>query len=213
MNEGFDENYTSFSISFSAQTTANQTQNIIDGKMEKRSMRVYAPKPIGKVGIIYVDDLNMPQKEKYGAQPPIELLRQWMDYSGWYDIVGNEKEFRKIVNIRFVAAIGPPGGGRNHITDRLVRHFNTIYVEPYSNYSQSLIFSSVVEALFLSNSNPSFSKTVVSLKESIVAGTIHMYNKVSEIFLPTPSKSHYTYNLRDVSKVFQGIYASKPKGI
>jgi dynein heavy chain len=136
-----------------------------------------------------------------------------MDYSGWYDIVGNEKEFRKIVNIRFVAAIGPPGGGRNHITDRLVRHFNTIYVEPYSNYSQSLIFSSVVEALFLSNSNPSFSKTVVSLKESIVAGTIHMYNKVSEIFLPTPSKSHYTYNLRDVSKVFQGIYASKPKGI
>jgi dynein heavy chain len=67
LNEGFDENYTSFSISFSAQTTANQTQNIIDGKMEKRSMRVYAPKPIGKVGIIYVDDLNMPQKEKYGA--------------------------------------------------------------------------------------------------------------------------------------------------
>lgn len=79
-------------------------------------MRVFAP-PAGKQGIIYVDDLNMPAKEKYGAQPPIELLRQWMDYQGWYDIVGNEKEFRKIKNVRFVAAIGPPGGGRNHITD------------------------------------------------------------------------------------------------
>ena len=160
LKRSFDNtDYAFISMSFSAQTSANQTQRIIDGKMEKRRKGVYGP-PLGKKGVIFVDDLNMPQKEVYGAQPPVELLRQWMDYGGWYDIDTNEKEFRFVQSIKFITAMGPPGGGRNSITQRYIRHFNVIYIEPYSQESLTYIFTNVMEWFFLINSNPSYSKAI-----------------------------------------------------
>ena len=117
------EEFQYIALTFSAQTGANATQDTIDSKIGKRRKGVYGP-PVGKKCIIFVDDLNMPKKEEYFAQPPLELLRQFLDHNGWYD--RKTLSFMKLDDIILLSAMGPPGGGRTFITPRLKRHFNIL---------------------------------------------------------------------------------------
>ncbi|KAI0229818.1 Dynein heavy chain 3, axonemal [Lamellibrachia satsuma] len=71
-------------VNFSSRTTSNQTQDFIFSKLERKRRGVYGPSP-GRQLKVFVDDLNMPAKERYGAQPPIEILRQLIDQGYWFD--------------------------------------------------------------------------------------------------------------------------------
>ena len=93
--------------------------------------------------------------------------------------------------------MGPPGGGRNPLTKRLERHFNIITYTNLGKDSIRMIFSQIVKA-FLSG----FSESISASLDSIVESTMRVYNAVATNLKPTPSKSHYTFNLRDMSKIF-----------
>jgi len=45
---------------------------------------------------MFVDDLNMPAKEKWGAQPPLEMMRQIVDFGSYFNNKTNE--LQHIVN-------------------------------------------------------------------------------------------------------------------
>ena len=78
-----------------AQTTSNNVQDIIESRVEKRTKGSYVPIG-GKKMLTFMDDLNMPLKDTFGSQPPLELLRLWIDYGFWYD---RQKQVRKSIKV------------------------------------------------------------------------------------------------------------------
>lgn len=52
--------------------------------------------------------------------------------------------FKHIVDINFSCAMGPPGGGRNPITQRFTRHFNFLSFTEMEDTSKKMIFSTIL---------------------------------------------------------------------
>ncbi|KAJ8609535.1 hypothetical protein CTAYLR_006023, partial [Chrysophaeum taylorii] len=192
-------------LNFSAQTSSLVTQQSIEAKLEKKRKNLLGA-PAGRKIIVMVDDVNMPLVETYGAQPPIELLRQFLDFKGFYD---RDKLFWKdIVDTMLFTGAAPPGGGRSEVTPRFSRHFNVLCVPPASEGAMGLIFESIFGGFMAS-----FDKTLQCAVKGIVAGTIEIYNTIAKELLPTPSRFHYSFNLRDLSKVFQGLLMVTPQKV
>lgn len=49
--------------------------------------------------------------------------------------------------------------------------------------------------------------------DTFVNSTLDLYTVICKQLLPTPHKSHYTYNVRDLGKVFQGMLMMNPAKI
>ena len=67
-----------------------------------------------------------------------------------------------------------------------------------------MIFNSIIDGFF-----KDYKKEVQMLAKPMVDSTLTIFNRITKELRPTPAKSHYTFNLRDMSKVFQGVCMAK----
>lgn len=123
----------------------------------------------------------------------------------------------------FIGAMGVPGGGRNEITDRFLRHMQIICLDSFEDNTLVKIFSSILDWHFAKGYVEPVSRLTKVKKRTFktfakinyffqfcVGATIEVYKEAILHFLPTPAKSHYTFSLRDFSRVINGLLLVPP---
>lgn len=192
------------SIQFSAQTDSKKFLNILTSRLTKKGHNILGA-PKNKWIVTFIDDLNLPIADKYGDQAPLELFRFILENNGILD--PRKNSFKNISDITFVACCDPPSSGRAVISPRLLRQFCILALPEPSARSLLHIYQVQLGKFF---SELEFSSEIKLFLPTLVSASVVMWYRILINMLPTPNKSHYIFNLRDLSKLIRGLMQAHP---
>jgi dynein heavy chain len=196
------ESYVVLNMNFSSRTDSMEVQRSIESVTDKRRQGIYGPKGNKKL-IVFIDELHMPKVDKYGTQQPIALLKFLIDKKLMYER-GGSLEKREYRDCQYVAALLPPGGGYNSVDPRFLSLFNCVSIQFPKEENIRTIYNSILQEHF-----KGFPKEFEELSREITIATYKIYQKIVISLPRSPTKFHYIFNLRDLSRVYQGLLRSK----
>ena len=92
-----------------------------------------------------------------------------------------------------------PGGGKNDIPNRLKRNFFIFNLVLPSIASINDIYADARWRL------SQFPPAAMAILKTLTKATIALWRTCKDKLLPTPAKFHYIFNMRELSRVFQGV--------
>eukprot|EP01028_Stygiella_incarcerata_P006636 TRINITY_DN270_c0_g1_i1.p1 TRINITY_DN270_c0_g1~~TRINITY_DN270_c0_g1_i1.p1 ORF type:complete len:4523 (-),score=1222.92 TRINITY_DN270_c0_g1_i1:192-13760(-) len=194
-------------MNFSSATTPHMFQKSLEANIDKRVGNSYGP-PGGRKMTVFIDDISMPEINEWGDQVTNEIVRQVLEDGGFFSL-DKPGEWKRIVDLQFVSAMSHPGGGRNDIPPRLKRHFAIFNVTLPSHTAIDQIYGTLIRGRY--NAASGFKSDVLQVVMNMTKATIRLWEEISIKMLPTPSKVHYIFNIRDLSRVFQGVMQCTPQ--
>lgn len=157
--------------------------------------------------ILFIDDMNMPIIDTYGTQAPNALLKFLVERNQLYQR-GGDLELRDIIDTQYVGCISPPGGGNNRVDPRLMSLYDVFNITFPSKESTQKIYSSILRKAL-----QEFPEECTAPIDAITNATLSIYYQCCEKLPRTPVKFHYIFNLRDLSRVYEGLLQATPDKI
>jgi dynein heavy chain, axonemal len=99
----------------------------------------------------------------------------------------------------YIVAMAPPAGGKNTVSSRFIRHFNVISCNNFDDTVLERIFSKLMDWHICQHLEPS--SVSARVLKNLVNCSVDIFLYVQKELKPTPSKTHYLFNLRDLSRI------------
>ncbi|XP_058810234.1 dynein heavy chain, cytoplasmic isoform X2 [Phymastichus coffea] len=187
-------------LNFSSATTPELLLKTFDHYCEYRRTPngvVLSPAQLGKWLVLFCDEINLPEMDKYGTQRVISFLRQLVEHKGFFRT--SDQAWVSIERIQFVGACNPPTDpGRKPLSYRFLRHVPVIYVDYPGEVSLKQIYGTFTRAML---------RLIPSLKgyaEPLTNSMVEFYLTSQERFTQD-MQPHYVYSPREMTRWVRGI--------
>ncbi|KAM9320087.1 uncharacterized protein PAF06_004553 [Gastrophryne carolinensis] len=205
-------------IPINSSTDSLRLWECLKDRLEWRHGTLHTPAGNKKL-LCLLDDLNLAKTNEHGVQPACEFVRQLIDQQNIYDpLSGNWKTISGVVYLAtWNTRVFEHSPGQRQ---RLLRHFCTFHCKYPSQTEQFGIFSSILNAYFISGVTENKATCAGSMSSECIQDLIGAVTKVSielqerlrTVFLGTPQRCHYIFTLRDLAKIFRNLCLSLDGG-
>jgi len=96
--------------------------------------------------------------------------------------------------------MGPPGGARNSVDPRFISLFSVFEIQFPSPENLRTIFDTILGCHVLA-----LQDDIRTASTQLTDVTLALHAFVIDRLPPTPSRFHYIFNLRDLSRVYEGL--------
>ncbi|XP_074643936.1 cytoplasmic dynein 1 heavy chain 1-like isoform X2 [Tubulanus polymorphus] len=187
-------------LNFSSATTPELMLKTFDHYCEYRRTPngvVLSPVQLNKWLVLFCDEINLPDMDKYGTQRVISFLRQMVEHGGFYRT--SDHQWVKFERIQFVGACNPPTDpGRKPMSHRFLRHVPVVYVDYPGKTSLCQIYGTFNRAML---------RLIPSLKmyaEPLTNAMVEFFTMSQERFTQD-MQPHYIYSPREMTRWVRGI--------
>ena len=182
-------------INFSSSTTPDLILKTFDHYCEyvkSSNGTILRPKQNNKYLVVFCDEINLPEMDKYSTQVVITFLREITEQNGFWRPL--DKTWIKLERIQFVGACNPPTDvGRHPLNNRFLRHCPLLYVDFPGKDSLRQIYGTFNRAILRKSSGLSGSS------QSLTEAMVEFYTQCQTHYTPDV-QPHYIYSPRELTR-------------